>query len=256
HFFQVVEQLGILHKIGMVTLDNASNCGTMMEELEQLLHEKSIHFEHDGNYIRLESYCNALHADPVMQTCSLVRVCHASQQHQEDLNNAVVQGNLDKLFGEYPLPEAHLLHDVTTCWSSTYLMIDRALELYPVSLFDLIISRILSVHRLSVLGDVRKFLRMPHMVQEVLSAQQTPTLSMALPGYEKLILVLKLLKQHLPRIAHAIDASVDKLEEYLSKTQVTRIYAIALIINSTMKFDLIETHWAPSECTDAWEWLC
>jgi hypothetical protein len=56
----------------------------------------------------------------------------------------------------------------------------------------------------------------PHIVQEIVSAEKTPTLSVVLPIYEKLIIMLKNLWAQLPEIAHTITASVEKLEEYLA----------------------------------------
>lgn len=53
-------------------------------------------------------------------------------------------------------------------------------------------------------------------------------LSLTLPCYEKLIVILKLLRCKLMKIAHAITASIEKLEEYLTKSRKTRIYAIAI----------------------------
>lgn len=91
----------------------------------------------------------------------------------------------------------------------------------------------IEIHRLSdaqldVLEDIRDFLRHPHLVQEVLSAQHTPTLSLVIPTYETLIANLKLLTKTLPRIAHAIRASIWKLEHYLKLTRKTHIYALAM----------------------------
>ncbi|OBZ72686.1 putative AC transposase [Grifola frondosa] len=316
HFLEVVEELGIIHKIGMITLNNASNCSTMMEELEYLLHAKGVAFDREGNRIRcfphvvniavqtglkqltkvddnvypssaltdtetnttnrdlehaaLDSsdlqadiaYAAELREDPVAKARTLVRVCRASQQRREEFDATIVEGNKNKEFTEKSLPEAQLLLDVDTQWSSTFAMIDRVLELYQaVKAFlakpkqDPIACHALSVKAREVLGDVREFLQAPHMVQEVLSAQKTPTLSMALPGYEKLILALRLLRRKLVRIAHAISASIVKLEEYLLKSRNTRIYAIAMIINPTMKFEWLSEHWAEDEVQAAREWL-
>ncbi|KAG5649282.1 hypothetical protein H0H81_004855, partial [Sphagnurus paluster] len=44
-------ELGILHKIGCITLDNASNCNSMMVELVKPLAEIGIPFSVDGNRI-------------------------------------------------------------------------------------------------------------------------------------------------------------------------------------------------------------
>jgi hypothetical protein len=74
----------------------------------------------------------------------------------------------------------------------------------------------LSDMALCVLDDIRTFLRVPHIVQEIVSAEKTPTLSVVLPIYEKLIIMLKNLWAQLPEMAHTITASVEKLEENLA----------------------------------------
>jgi hypothetical protein len=81
---------------------------------------------------------------------------------------------------------------------------------------------------LRVLDDIRTFLRVPHIVQEIVSAEKTPTLSIVLPIYEKLIVMLNNLCSQLPEISHAINASIDKLEEYLGYSRRTKIYALAM----------------------------
>jgi hypothetical protein len=86
----------------------------------------------------------------------------------------------------------------------------------------------LSEMALCVLDDIRTFLRVPHIVQEIVSAEKTPTLSIVLPIYEKLIVMLKNLQAQLPEIAHAINASMEKLEEYLAYSRRTKIYALAM----------------------------
>ena len=113
---------------------------------------------------------------------------------------------------------------------------------------------------LQVLADIRQFLYVPHLVQEILSAEKTPTLSIVLPMYEKLIVMLNDLKRKLPKLTHAISASVYKLNEYLGKSRKTKLYALAiseppllygyyfliphvLAINPTIKLKWLEDHW-------------
>jgi tRNA(Ser,Leu) C12 N-acetylase TAN1 len=81
---------------------------------------------------------------------------------------------------------------------------------------------------LRVLGDIRRFLEVFHVVQEIVSAQKTPTLSMDLPLYENLIVMLRNLDTDLDEISHAIEASIRKLEHYLSLSQRTKIYSLAM----------------------------
>lgn len=67
-----------------------------------------------------------------------------------------------------------------------------------------------------------------HAVQELVSAEKTPTLSIVLPMYEKLITLLQSLKLCLPKLSHAISASISKLTEYLQLSQCMRVYALAI----------------------------
>ncbi len=79
-----------------------------------------------------------------------------------------------------------------------------------------------------MLADIRQFLSLPHAVQELVSGEKTPTLSIVLPAYERLIYLFGLLSKKLPKLAHAIQASIKKLDKYLAKTRKTRIYALAM----------------------------
>lgn len=104
-----------------------------------------------------------------------------------------------------------------------------------------------------------------------MSAEQTPTLSIVIPTYEKLIGMLRDLKPLLPNIAHAIDASVDKLEEYMAKARSTRMYVLAMceclppfssscaeshiVINPQIKLQHAEAHWTSDESSKAKTWV-
>ena len=65
----------------------------------------------------------------------------------------------------------------------------------------------------------------PHKVQELLSAEKTPTVPMVIPAYDRLHTLLKLATKSYPKIAHGIWASIESLEEYTMKT---RVYALAM----------------------------
>ena len=81
---------------------------------------------------------------------------------------------------------------------------------------------------LKVLADICEFLDLPHVVQEFLSAQLTPTLSMVLPAYENLILALEQLRREKRLIRHAISATLAWLRKYFAKARGSRIYALAM----------------------------
>ncbi|KAJ7334845.1 hypothetical protein DFH08DRAFT_706987 [Mycena albidolilacea] len=128
-----------------------------------------------------------------------------------------------------------LLKDVETRWSATFLMIDRVLEQYQaVDKFlnapgqEEIAHHSFDPMTLRVLQDIRRFLEIFHIVQEIVSAEKTPTLSIVLPMYEKLIVMLNDLAKDLDELSHAIKVSVQKLEEYLSLSRRTKIYSLAM----------------------------
>jgi hypothetical protein len=53
-FVGILKELGALNKVGMVTLDNSSNCNSMMREDAKILREMGISVDIDGNRIRYE----------------------------------------------------------------------------------------------------------------------------------------------------------------------------------------------------------
>lgn len=79
-----------------------------------------------------------------------------------------------------------------------------------------------------MLHHIHQILEIPHKCQELLSAEKTPTLSLALPAYEALVLLWKGLAKEIPELSHYIDLGVAKLMEYVSKGRRSRIYALAM----------------------------
>ncbi|KAF5378856.1 hypothetical protein D9615_006941 [Tricholomella constricta] len=301
--WKVINELQIVERIGMITLDNASNNNTLMEELEYLfptsqrMPSSFLMFDRDGNHIRcfphvtniavktgvkritelaeedvevlLEEieevteheptcddleYLDALQSDVVAAARKLVSACRSSGQRREDLKDTIETGNLTGIFSAKGIRVVALLRDVDTRWSSMFLMIDRVLELYPAIKIMLekpkyteLQNLLLDDMQLRVLNDIRSFLYVFHTVQEVVSADKTPTLSVVLPLYERLISMLRDLKRSIPNLAHVISASQDKLEEYLSKSRKTRIYSLAMLINPTIKLQWAEMHWSSTD---------
>jgi hypothetical protein len=80
-------------------------------------------------------YWEAVKDDVVASARSLVRACWASGQRRADFESVIEDGNEEGGWGDPPelLRVVGLLKDVDTRWSSTFLMIDRVLELYLVS---------------------------------------------------------------------------------------------------------------------------
>ncbi|KAF8058973.1 hypothetical protein FPV67DRAFT_1391539, partial [Lyophyllum atratum] len=180
-------------------------------------------------------YLEALQSDVVAAARKLVNTCRSSGQRREDLADTIKTGNLAGIFGSDGMRVVALLRDVDTRWSSIFLMIDRVLEMYPAIKVMLekpkyadLQSVLLDDVQLRVLYDIRQFLYVFHTIQEVVSADKTPTLSVVLPLYEKLITMLRDLKRVTPNLGHVISASEEKLEEYLAKSRKTRVYILAM----------------------------
>jgi hypothetical protein len=75
---------------------------------------------------------------------------------------------------------------------------------------------------------IQAILLVPHAAQELLSAEKTPTLSVALPAYELLLNSWLHLQTELPMLKHYIGVGIDKIQEYVDKGRKSRIYALAM----------------------------
>ncbi|KAG2044497.1 hypothetical protein BDR03DRAFT_1039897 [Suillus americanus] len=77
-----------------------------------------------------------------------------------------------------------------------------------------------------VLRDIHQIIEVPHVAQELLSSERTPTLSMALPAYE-----------------------------YINEGGKTRIYALSIIVNQSIKLECLKEHWEAEDVENAREWM-
>ena len=89
-----------------------------------------------------ERYLKALESKPVDCCRALVSACCASSSRREGIRHTVVEGNASGLFktpqGQIlKVPEVELSQDCPTRWSSAYIMMDRYIDLYPVSVADI-----------------------------------------------------------------------------------------------------------------------
>jgi len=88
--------------------------------------------------------------------------------------------------------------------------------------------RLFTSKQYEVLGHIHQILEIPHCAQELLAAEKTPTLAMALPVYEKLVELWKSLAIAIPEMSHYIGLGVAKIMEYVSKGRRSKIYALAM----------------------------
>ena len=83
-------------------------------------------------------YAVALATDLIVKCQKMVSSCCASGQRCEDFELTICEGNKSGVFHDgtgamVVVPSLELLRDVNTRWSSTFLMIDRVLDLAPLS---------------------------------------------------------------------------------------------------------------------------
>jgi len=78
------------------------------------------------------------------------------------------------------------------------------------------------------LYDISSILERPHATQELLSAEKTPTLPMALPAYELLLESWRNLQPVIPELSYYIGVGIEKIEEYVTKGRKSRVYALAM----------------------------
>ncbi|TEB10196.1 hypothetical protein FA13DRAFT_1653250, partial [Coprinellus micaceus] len=228
-------------------------------------------------------YVQLLQDDTIKRARQLVHFIRDSGQRREDFIAVIKKDNEDGSWGKdsegknIELRVVGLLKDVDTRWSSTFFMVDRVIELrLAINAFfdldkykDFDFSYNMSEEQYAVLHDIRQFLHVFHVVQELVSAEKTPTLSIILPMYETLVTMLKDLKKVLPVISGAIAASQAKLQEYLQKSRGTTAYTAAIgtslrtprgleiliiaftVINPTMKLEWLRKNWSEADYSSA-----
>ncbi|CAE6412973.1 unnamed protein product [Rhizoctonia solani] len=126
-------------------------------------------------------------------------------------------------------------------------MVQRYLELYPAILLYTSLNPgmnipIVSDKQYKVLQDICSVLSILHSAQELLSAEKTPTLALALPVYEALIDALENATSEFPQLRHAIRMAIGKLVKYVDKARDLPVYALAMAVNPGMKFRWFDEH--------------
>lgn len=178
--------------------------------------------------------------DPVASVRSLIRTIRASsirRQYFADVQRALEEKDLQ------------LLRDVDIRWSSTLLMIERAILLREA------INRFMS-HRefeelrkyqltnveWGLLEVYRKVLAVPHAFQQLLSAEKTPTLCNAIPSFEAMMQLWDEQKTEMPEVTQVIDAGMEKLDGYRNRTDAVPAYILAMIINPAQKLSFYSNY--------------
>ncbi|KAK0186795.1 hypothetical protein F5146DRAFT_1004859 [Armillaria mellea] len=159
-------------KLGWITMGNTANNGTFMTSFQCFAHIVNLACKEVISVVMaLDAVLFSEHLDivqdPISATRALVRVIHISSLWWYSFACVLKLLNVKVL---------QLLLDVDVCWSSTDIMIEQAILLHEV----------------------------PHAFQQKLSADKTPTLSLAIPSFQKMIQLWKDLKIKFPDTSPAI----------------------------------------------------
>ncbi|QRV97805.1 hAT family dimerization protein [Ceratobasidium sp. AG-Ba] len=300
--FGILSEYGILHKIGSITLDNASNNDKMMEYLQRYLNKEGHKFSKDGNRICCFPHVINLAVNDVLDDLSSAATKYLAKQLNDGHTpgptttayiNALksglvkriretIEGNEKGWWKEYEdqmVNERHedgsevevtrrvlvivakkpleLILNCRTRWSSTRNMIKRYIYLYPaieqyISQNRTILGQYsITLQEFKVLNDIAAVLDISHEAQELLSAEQTPTLSLAFPVYDQLICRWKEASNKYPALCSAIDAGIQKIEKYINKSRTSEIHILAMFLNPSVKYTYIDKHWTHEEQENA-----
>ncbi|CAE6443976.1 unnamed protein product, partial [Rhizoctonia solani] len=206
----------------------------------------------------IEEYLQALESGVVDLCRESVKALRSSDIRRQGLRDLILDGNFRGLFRSPDnkillVPVLELLRDCLTRWSSTYLMIFRYLELYPAIVWyahrhpEMNIP-VISHKQFEVLQDICSILSILHHAQELLSAEQTPTLSLALPVYEALLQALRDATYKFPELSYAIVRAELKLESYVVKTRDLPVYALAMVVNPCIRFRWMHANYTALQC--------
>ncbi|KAJ7017491.1 hypothetical protein C8F04DRAFT_979212, partial [Mycena alexandri] len=131
--------------------------------------------------------------------------------------------------------DLQLLRDVDTRWSSTLLMIDRALFLREAIDKFLSDPQFRDLHKFKLgdkeweaLGAFKRILSVLHAFQQRLSAEKTPTLGDALPAFEAMIAAWERDQVKFPETAHIVQQGIDKLESYRERVEDVPAYILSM----------------------------
>jgi hypothetical protein len=103
----------------------------------------------------------------------------------------------------------------------------------------------------TALQRISSVLLIARRAQQLLSAERTPTLALALPLYELIIKIWRECLEKFPEQGYAISLAISKLEEYVVKSRTSSVHAFAMFVNPHLKLSWINEHWTPAEAEQA-----
>ncbi|KAH6871731.1 hypothetical protein BKA70DRAFT_1130625, partial [Coprinopsis sp. MPI-PUGE-AT-0042] len=170
------------------------------------------------------TFLNAVDHDPIATLRALIRAIRSSSLHRQQFS--LIAQQLCDL-------ELELVRDVDARWSSTFLMIVRALDL-EVAITGMIQEcpelekYSLSNEDWDALVMAEEILRIPHAFQQLLSQEKTTSLGRALPAFESLKQAWINLKTEKTGTATFVNAGLAKLADYRGLADDVPAYLMAM----------------------------
>ncbi|KAF5325875.1 hypothetical protein D9611_000971 [Ephemerocybe angulata] len=208
-FFSILQGLGISHKIGIITMDNASNNDTFMKGLQDLLEVEGYAFDEKGNRVRCFPHV-------INIACQAIIVA--------------LEGSLP----EYTAPPHYM---ASPKWGAFVAILQSGLLARARGVINgscssgqrrEALANLIKEGNQRILdrqGDERK-------TQEDLKAGwweiPIPLLELCRDSYEALIKSWTDHKEVVPELSHIIDIGLAKLEDYLGRTRDSRIYSLSM----------------------------
>ncbi|KAN0111515.1 Ribonuclease H-like domain containing protein [Russula decolorans] len=254
HTFKfITDRIGITHKIGWITLDNASNNDTLMGALEEKLKSEFSHLRFNSveNRIRCFPHVVNLACKAVINAITSIDFAAPNLWDIEGsvsddectFAEAIVRDPISNVRTLVRM-DLQLLCDVNTKWSSTLRMIEHALILREAIDKFLKINDFKELHKFQLkmaewntLDAFKSILQISHAFQQKLSVEKTPTLGNALPCFEAMARSWEALKSTQSKYASIINEGLNKLKTYCLYTKTVPAYILAMIINPALKLD-------------------
>ncbi|KAF8869955.1 ribonuclease H-like domain-containing protein, partial [Gymnopilus junonius] len=165
------------------------------------------------------TFMDDLTDDPIGCLWILIRTICASSLHHEAFS---------KLAKEQFLHDLQLLCDMEVRWSSTFLMIERAIKCKPVNDFSKLCQYELNDDDWDVLEAFLDILSIPHEFQQALSSEKTLTLCDTISHFNAIIQVWKEYQDEHPETEDIIEAGIIKLQKYYDQIAPNPTYTMAM----------------------------
>ncbi|THH23039.1 hypothetical protein EUX98_g8138 [Antrodiella citrinella] len=239
---------------------------TQFDEIEKKLDIEDVDIINES--VEYDDYAVAVSSGILARARALVTAIRASGQRKDAFRETIIDGNARGLFvesfydddGELKTRDTHvkvneLLKDVKTRWDSTYLMVQRLIELRGGIDYFLALpaNKDLAMHRFSdtdwlALSDVCNILAVPSSVQQVMSHERTPVLSGAIMAIEMLMTQWERYAEtdeRAPILRFYIDVGMTWAKTYYTRMDDCPAYVIAMFLNPSCRISWIQQNWDP-----------